>query len=99
MVSPAPSEAEGEGEPDFVHTRLRHQLLRDRRQAQRQRGERDNHPSAGGGPVRITEQRSRKTFLRCSLLWAEPEEQVAPPPPGTGGMKRVGVGVATARTP
>lgn len=28
----------------------------------------DNQPSAGGGPVKIAEQRSRKNFFRCSLL-------------------------------
>ncbi|XP_037619264.1 ras-related protein Rab-8B isoform X1 [Sebastes umbrosus] len=28
----------------------------------------DNNPSGGGGPVKITESRSKKSFFRCSLL-------------------------------
>ncbi|TWW67545.1 Ras-related protein [Takifugu flavidus] len=28
----------------------------------------ENNPSAGGGPVKITERRSKKNFFRCSLL-------------------------------
>ncbi|XP_044052714.1 ras-related protein Rab-8B isoform X2 [Siniperca chuatsi] len=28
----------------------------------------DNNPSGGGGPVKITESRSKKSFFRCTLL-------------------------------
>ncbi|GLD70087.1 ras-related protein Rab-8B [Lates japonicus] len=30
----------------------------------------DNNPSGGGGPVKITESRSKKSFFRCTLLSA-----------------------------
>ncbi|KAG9352170.1 hypothetical protein JZ751_020583 [Albula glossodonta] len=44
--------------------------MNDKRQVYKERGEKnDNNPSGGGGPVKITENRSKKSsFFRCTLL-------------------------------